>query len=49
MESRKSGALVDSGAELVDQFTSVWDRYGRIVLGSVGALIVIGQIGRAHV
>jgi len=44
LESRKSGALVDSGAELVDQFTSVWDRYGRIVLGSVGALIVIGLV-----
>jgi len=44
LESRKSGALDDSGVELLDQFTSAWDRYGRIVLGTVGALIVIGLV-----
>ncbi len=44
LESRKSGTLEDSGAELVDQMTSFWDRYGRIVLGTAGAVIVIGLV-----
>jgi predicted negative regulator of RcsB-dependent stress response len=44
LESRKSTALQDPGAEMVDQLTSVWARYGRIALGVVGALIVIAGV-----
>ena len=44
LESRKSAALQDPGAELVDQLTGLWNQYGRIALGVVGALIVIGVV-----
>ena len=44
LESRKGTALEDPGAELVDQVTSVWDRYGRIVLGVVVALLAVGAV-----
>ena len=43
MESRKN-ALEDPGAEMLDQMTSVWDRYGRIVLVVLGALAVVGVV-----
>ena len=41
LESRKN-ALDDPGAELLDRATSLWDRYGRIVLGVVVGLAVVG-------
>jgi len=44
LESRKSTALQDPGAEMLEQVTSLWDRYGRIALGVLGALVVIGVV-----
>jgi tetratricopeptide (TPR) repeat protein len=44
LESRKSTALQDPGAEMLDQLTSAWGRYGRIVLGVAGALVVVGAV-----
>ena len=41
LESRKN-ALDDPGAELLDRATTMWERYGRIVLGAVVGLAVIG-------
>ena len=41
LESRKN-ALDDPGAELLDRATALWDRYGRIVLGVVVGIAVIG-------
>jgi tetratricopeptide (TPR) repeat protein len=41
LESRKN-AIDDPGAELLDRATALWDRYGRIVLGVVVGLAVIG-------
>ena len=41
LESRKN-TLDDPGAELLDRATTLWDRYGRIVLGVVVGLAVIG-------
>jgi TolA-binding protein len=41
LESRKN-ALDDPGAELIDRATSLWDRYGRIVLGVVVGVAVVG-------
>ena len=41
LESRKN-ALDDPGADLLDRATSLWDRYGRIVLGVVVGLAVVG-------
>jgi len=40
LESRKS-TIDDPGHELVDQVTSFWDRYGRIVLVAVVAIAAI--------
>lgn len=44
LESSKGTELADPGAELVDQMTSFWDRYGRILLGVVGAIVVVGAV-----
>jgi predicted negative regulator of RcsB-dependent stress response len=44
LESRKGTALDDPGAELVDQVTNVWDRYGRIILGALVALVAVGAV-----
>ena len=41
LESRKN-ALDDPGAELLDRATALWDRYGRVVLGVVVGIAVIG-------
>ena len=41
LESRKN-AIDDPGAELLDRATTLWDRYGRIVLGVVVGLAVVG-------
>ncbi len=34
----------DPGAEMVDQITSVWQRYGRIALGVLGAIVVVAGV-----
>jgi predicted negative regulator of RcsB-dependent stress response len=44
LESRKGNALEDPGAELVDQLTTTWDRYGRIILGALVALVAVGAV-----
>jgi predicted negative regulator of RcsB-dependent stress response len=45
LESRKnSAALEDPGAHMVDQLTSVWQRYARIVLAVLGAIVVVGGV-----
>ena len=44
LESRKSTALEDPGAQMVDQLTSVWQRYGRIALGVLGAIVVVAGV-----
>jgi len=42
LESRKNTAMDDPGAELLDKATALWDRYGRIVLGVLVGLVVVG-------
>jgi len=44
LESRKSTALQDPGVEMLEQVTSLWARYGRIALGVLGAVLVIGLV-----
>src|SRR5262245_36898212 len=41
LESRKS-TLDDPGAELLDRASALWERYGRIVLGTLVGLAVVG-------
>ena len=45
LENRKASQLEDPGAELLDRAQGIWQRYGRIVLGAIGALIVLGVLG----
>ena len=45
LENRKTAQLEDPGAELLDRAQGVWERYGRIVLGAVGALVVLAVLG----
>jgi tetratricopeptide (TPR) repeat protein len=42
LESRKNTALDDPGAELLDKATALWDHYGRIFLGVLVGLVVVG-------
>ena len=42
LESRKHTTLDDPGADLLDRLTRFWDRYGRIVLGAMVAVVVVG-------
>jgi TolA-binding protein len=44
LESRKSTALHDPGAEMVDRMGSLWSQYGRIALGVVGAVVVVAGV-----
>ena len=44
LETRKGTAMEDPGAVMVDQLTSVWQRYGRIALGVVGAIVVVAGV-----
>lgn len=44
MALHKAERLEDPGAELLDRATSLWDRYGRIVLGAVVAAVAIVAI-----
>lgn len=43
-EHGRSKALQDPGAEMVDRLTSLWNRYGRIALGVIGAAVVVGGV-----
>lgn len=45
LESRKNTALDDPGAELLDKATALWDQYGRIFLGVLVGLVVVGVGG----
>jgi TolA-binding protein len=42
LESRKNTAMEDPGADLLDKGSALWQRYGRIVLGTVVGLAVVG-------
>jgi hypothetical protein len=42
LESRKNTAMVDSGGELLDRASALWERFGRIVLGVLVGLVVVG-------
>jgi predicted negative regulator of RcsB-dependent stress response len=44
LESRKNAALEDPGAHMVDQLTSVWQRYARIALAVLGAIVVVAGV-----
>jgi tetratricopeptide (TPR) repeat protein len=44
LESRKGTDLVDPGAEMVDQLNAAAQRYGRIALGVLGAIVVVAGI-----
>lgn len=44
LESRKGTALEDPGAEMLDRASALWERYGRIILGVVVALMVVGAV-----
>ena len=44
MALHKTEQLEDPGAELLDRATSMWDRYGRVVLGVVAAVVAIAAI-----
>lgn len=41
VQMRKSARLEDPGAELLDQVTGAWDRYGRITLIAIGVVAVV--------
>ena len=45
LENRKTAQLEDPGAELLDRAQGIWERYGRIVLGAVGAIAVLAVLG----
>lgn len=42
LESQKTARLEQPGAEVLEQATAIWDRYGRILLWVVGAAAVLG-------
>lgn len=44
LESRKGTALQDPGAEMLDQVTSLWERYGRIILGALVAVVAVAAV-----
>jgi tetratricopeptide (TPR) repeat protein len=44
LESRKSTALHDPGAEMVDRMMGLWERYGRIALAALAGIVVIGAV-----
>lgn len=43
LETRKSGSH-EPGAEVVEQITSFWDRFGKVILTVVAGVIVIGAV-----
>lgn len=42
LHARKSVQLEDAGAQVLHQASNLWERYGRIVLIALGAVVVIG-------
>lgn len=42
LESRKTAQLEDPGAVLLDRVQSLWSRFGRLALGVLGGIVVIG-------
>ena len=46
--TRKGSKLEDPGAELLDRLTGFWDRFGRLVLGVVGALAAVAVVGMLY-
>jgi TolA-binding protein len=45
LQARRAARISDPGAELVDQITELWRRYDRVVLGALGALVVVAAGG----
>ncbi len=45
LESRKIANMSDPGAELLDRFQAVWGRFGRVILGALGAVVVLAVLG----
>lgn len=45
LEGRKTAQLEDPGAEMLNRAQALWDRYGRIILGVVIAVLVAGVLG----
>lgn len=41
LQTRRAARISDPGADLVDQLTDLWARYSRVVLGALGALVVV--------
>ena len=41
LQARRAARISDPGAEIVDQITALWHRYDRVVLGTLGALVVV--------
>ncbi len=46
--TRKTPRLQDPGAELLDRLTDLWDRYGRVATGGLGALAAVAVIGALY-
>lgn len=44
LESRKGTALQDPGAEMLDRLTGLWERYGRIILGALVAVVAVAAV-----
>ena len=42
LESKRHTGLESEGEVAIEHLTNFWDRYGRIVLGVLGALVVVG-------
>lgn len=45
LHTQHSSRLEQPGAELMVPLTNFWDRYGRIVLGVLAGLVVVGVVG----
>ncbi|MBI1799852.1 MAG: tetratricopeptide repeat protein [Candidatus Eisenbacteria bacterium] len=41
LETRRAGGLADPGADFIDQFTGLWERHSRVILGAAGAILVV--------
>jgi len=45
LQARRAARISDPGAEFVDHVTELWRRYDRVVLGALGALVVVAAGG----
>jgi tetratricopeptide (TPR) repeat protein len=45
LESRKMAQMSDPGAEMLDRVQALWNRYGKVALGVLGAAAVIAALG----